>query len=104
MPKHNDEIVSLRDRAIKRDLARENLQGHAAETRERLKPSNLVAEARSKAVGRVRSAGNSAINGMRAHPGITATVAATATLIAMRKPIAKLIANHRQSKPEETEE
>lgn len=104
MPKKNDEIFSLRSLAIDRNQARENLKDNTAATRKRLKPSNLLSEAKSKAAGRVRKAGESAINGMRANPGITATVAATATLIAMRRPIARLIANKKKSAPKQIEE
>lgn len=104
MPKDNDDIFSLRSLAIDRDVARQNLKRDTKETRERLKPSNLVAEARSKVAGRVRRAGSDAISGIRANPGLTATVAATATLIAMRKPIAKLIARRTNSEPDSTED
>jgi len=104
MPKNNDDIFSLRSLAMDRDLARRNLKRDTQETRERLKPSNLVAEARSKVAGRVRRAGSDAISGIRANPGLTATVAATATLIAMRKPIAKLFARRTTSEPDSTEE
>lgn len=104
MPNNNDEIFSLRHLAMARDQARKNLKRDTAEARERLKPSNLITEAKSKAAARVRKAGTSAINRMKANPGLTATVAATATLIAMRKPIAKLIANRKTSEPESIEE
>ena len=104
MPKNNDEIFSLRNLAIERDAARQNLKRDTKQTRERLKPSNLVNEAKNKAADRVRRAGSEAISGIRANPALTATVAATATLIAMRKPIAKLIASRRISKPDSIEE
>lgn len=104
MPKNNDEILSLRDLALTRDQARKNLKRDTAETRIRLKPSNLMTEAKSKAAARVRKVGASAINGIRANPGLTATVAATATLIAMSKPIARLIANRKTSEPDSIEE
>ena len=104
MAKNNDEIFSLRSLSIDRDQARENLKRDSAATRERFKPSNLMSEAKGKAAARVRKAGESAISGVRAHPGLTATVAATATLIAMRKPIARLIANQKKSEPDPIEE
>lgn len=104
MAKNNDEIFSLRNLSMERDQARANLKQDTAAAKERLKPSNLMAEAKSKAATRVREAGESAISGVRAHPGITATVAATATLIAMRRPIARLIANQKKSAPDQTEE
>ena len=104
MPKNNDEIFSLRNLAMDRDLARRNLKQDAQDTRERLKPSNLVNEAKNKAADRVRRAGSDAISGIRANPAPTATVAATATLIAMRKPIAKLIASRKISEPDSIEE
>ncbi len=104
MSRDNDEISDLRILALNRTRARENLKEDAAATRERLKPANLMAEAKSKAAARVRKTGEGAINGIRAHPAITATVAATATLIAMRRPIARLIANNRKPDPDPTEE
>lgn len=104
MPRDNDEIFSLRTLAMERDLARENLKRDTAATRERFKPSNLVSEAKGKAADRVRKAGESTISGIRAHPGITATVAATATLIAMRRPIARLIASQKKSVVDPIEE
>ncbi len=104
MPKNNDEIFSLRNLAIERDAARQNLKRDTKQTRERLKPSNLVNEAKNKAADRVRRAGSEAISGIRANPALTATVAATATLIAMRKPIAKLIASRKISEPDSIEE
>lgn len=104
MARNNDEIFSLRNLSIDRDQARANLKRDTAAARERLKPSNLLSEAKGKAADRVRKAGQGAINGVRAHPGLTATVAATATLIAMRRPIARLIANHKKSEPDQIEE
>ena len=104
MPQNNDEIFSLRNLAMDRDQARANLKNDAAETRERFKPSNLVTEAKNKAAGGVRKAGMRTLDGIRANPGLTATVAATATLIAMRRPIAKLIANRKISEPDQIEE
>jgi len=104
MPKNNDEIFSLRNLAIDRDQARANLKRDTAETRTRLKPANLMTEAKNKAADRVRKAGVTAIDGIRSNPGLSATVAATATLIAMRRPITKLIANRKISEPDQTEE
>ncbi len=104
MPRTNDEIFSLRSLAMNRAEARENLKLDSAATRERLKPSNLVAEAKSKAANQVGKAGRNAAKGLKAHPVITATVAATAALIAMRRPIAKLIANQKKSQPDQIEE
>jgi hypothetical protein len=104
MPNKNDDIFSLRSLAIDRDQARKNLKRDTAVTRERLKPANLVIEAKSKAAGHVRKVGADALSGIRANPGLTATVAATATLIAMRKPIARLIANRNKSEPDIIEE
>lgn len=104
MPRDNDEIFSLRTLAMDRDQARANLKRDTAAARIRLKPANLMTEAKTKAANRVRKAGMSAVDGIRSNPGLTATVAATATLIAMRKPIAKLIANRKMSEPDQTEE
>ncbi|MEO9600667.1 hypothetical protein [Parasphingorhabdus sp.] len=104
MPQNNDDIFSLRNLAMERDQARENLQDNGAETKERLKPSNLIAEAKLKAADSVKKAGQSAINGMRQNPGITATVAATATLIAMRRPIAKLVAKQKTAETDKIED
>ena len=104
MPKNNDDIFSLRNLAIDREQARANLKRDTAETRTRLKPANLMTEAKNNAADRVRKAGMTAIDGIRANPALSATVAATATLIAMRRPIAKLIANRKISEPDQTEE
>ena len=104
MPRNNDDIIALRNLADNRDLARKNLQQDTAAARERLKPSNLVSEAKTAAAKRARSVGERAVRGIRANLGITATVAATATLIAMRKPIARLIANQKKSQPDQIEE
>lgn len=104
MPKNNDDIFSLRNLAIDREQARANLKRDTAETRTRLKPANLMTEAKNNAADRVRKAGMTAIGGIRANPALSATVAATATLIAMRRPIAKLIANRKMSEPDQTEE
>jgi len=104
MPRNKDEIFSLQTLAIDRELARKNLKRDTTAAKERFTPSNLVEEAKTKASRRVRQAGQSAVDGVRAHPFLTATVAATATLIAMRKPIAKLIANRKPSEPDAIEE
>lgn len=104
MTRKNDDIASLRALATDRARARDNLRKDSRAARERLKPSNLIAEAGNRAAARVRQVGDNAISGVRAHPGITATVAATATLIAMRRPIARLIANNRKSDPDPIEE
>ena len=74
MAKTNDEIFSLRSLAMDRAQARENLKIDTAATRERLKPSSLVWEA------------------------------ATAAMIAMRRPIARLIASQKKSQPDQIEE
>ena len=104
MPRNNDDIFSLRTLAMNRDQARKNLKREAVETKERLKPASLMTEAKTKVVDQVRKAGTGAIDGIRANPGLSATVAATATLIAMRRPIAKLIANHKMSETDAIEE
>lgn len=104
MPRNNDEIFNLRNLAMERDLARKNLKRETAETKERFKPANLMAEAKVKAAKGVRKAGAHAVSSIRANPALTATVAATATLIAMRKPIARLIANRNISDPDPVEE
>ncbi|MEJ6593566.1 hypothetical protein [Parasphingorhabdus sp.] len=104
MPRKNDKILNLRNLAIDRDQALANLRKDTAETRKRLKPANLITEAKSKFARRVQKTGARAINVVRVNPGLTATVAATATLIAMRKPIAKLIANRKISEPNPIEE
>ena len=104
MPRNNDDIFALRDLAHSRDMARENLKQDTAAARERLKPSNLVSEAKTMAANRARQVGESAVRGIRANLGITATVAATATLIAMRKPIGRLIASQKKSTPDQIKE
>ena len=97
MPSNNDDIISLRNLAMERDRARKNLKRDTIATKERLRPSNLVTEAKDKAAKGVRKAGTGAVESIRANPALSATVAATATLIAMRRPIAKLIASRRKS-------
>ncbi|MEH6715996.1 MAG: hypothetical protein V7671_09535 [Parasphingorhabdus flavimaris] len=103
MAKTNDEIFSLRSLAMDRAQARENLKIDTAATRERLKPSSLVSEARNKATQKVGKAGQKATEGLKAHPVITATVAATAAMIAMRRPIARLIASQKKSQPDQSQ-
>ncbi|PHR16843.1 MAG: hypothetical protein COA41_13790 [Sphingopyxis sp.] len=104
MPTNNDEIFNLRTLAIERDLARTNLKRETAAAKERFKPSNLVEEAKTKASKSVRQAGGKAIDEIKANPVLSATVAATAMLIAMRRPIARLISNRNPSEPDAIEE
>lgn len=104
MSRNNDDIFNLRNLAMERRQAREKLKGNATETKERFRPSNLVEEAKDKALDQVLKTSKTAVDGVKAHPGITATVAATATLIALRKPLAKLITDHRATNDNPTEE
>jgi hypothetical protein len=104
MARNNDEIFSLRRLAMDRKQARENLRIGTSAAKERLRPSNLVEEAKTKAADQASKAGQIAIKEIKAHPVISATVAATATLIAMRRPIARLITNNKPSEPDQIEE
>ena len=97
MTQKNDDIFSLRNLAIERDEARENLKENLSETKERVRPSNLIREARSKAIDRVQQTGKGAVDTVRANPVITVSVIAAAALVALRKPISHFLSNRTRS-------
>ncbi|MEP3224506.1 MAG: hypothetical protein ABJO01_00905 [Parasphingorhabdus sp.] len=95
MTQKNDDIFKLRNLAIEKKAARENLQDDLTETKERLRPANLVQEAKAKALSRVQKTGEGAIQGVKDNPGKVASVAAAAALLALRKPITNYLTNRR---------
>ncbi|MEP2381161.1 hypothetical protein, partial [Parasphingorhabdus sp.] len=76
MTANNDDIFNLRELAIERDQARENLKGNIVETKERIRPGNLVQDAKSKAVDQMQKTGKTAVDTVKSNPGITASVVA----------------------------
>ncbi len=95
MTQKNDDIFKLRNLAIEKKEARENLSEDLSETKERLRPANLIQEAKDKALDRVQKTGESALQGVKDNPGKVASVAAAATLLALRKPITNYFTNRR---------
>ncbi|QTD56176.1 hypothetical protein [Parasphingorhabdus cellanae] len=93
MTQKNDDIFKLRNLAIEKEQARENVKNDISETKERLRPSNLIQEAKHKAMERVQKTGESALQGVKDNPGKVATVAAAAALLALRKPVTNYLAN-----------
>lgn len=93
MTQKNDDIFKLRNLAIEKQEALENLSDDFTETKERLRPANLMQEAKDKALDRVQKTGESALQGVKDNPGKVATVAAAATLLALRKPLTNYFAN-----------
>lgn len=91
MTGNNDDIFNLRELAIGRDQARENLKGNFAETKERIRPGNLVQDAKSKAVDQMQKTGKNAVETVKSNPGIAASVVAAAALVALRKPLSRLV-------------
>lgn len=91
MTANNDDIFNLRELAIERDNARENLKGNFVETKERIRPGNLVQDAKSKAVDQIQKTGKTAVDTVKSNPGITASVVAAAALVAMRKPLSRFV-------------
>ena len=97
MTQNNDDIFSLRNLAIERDEARENLKDNFSETKERVRPSNLIQEAKSKALDQVQKTGKGAVATVKENPAITASVIAAAALVALRKPISQFMSNRAKS-------
>lgn len=95
MTQKNDDIFKLRNLAIEREQARANLKDDYSDTKERLRPTNLIKEAKTKALDRVQKTGEGALQGVKDHPGKVASVAAAATLLALRKPITNYLVNRR---------
>ena len=87
MTQKNDDIFTLRDLAIEKQEAREHLKNDFSETRERLRPANLIQNAKDKALDRVQKTGEAALQGVKDNPGKVASVAAAAALLALRKPL-----------------
>ncbi|WP_422343856.1 hypothetical protein [Parasphingorhabdus sp.] len=95
MTQKNDDIFKLRNLAIEKKEAREILNEDVSNTKERLRPANLIQEAKDKALDRVQKTGESALQGVKDNPGKIASVAAAATLLALRKPLTNYFANRR---------
>jgi hypothetical protein len=95
MTQKNDDIFKLRNLAIEKKEARENLNEDVSNTKERLRPANLIQEAKDKALDRVQKTGESALQGVKDNPGKVASVAAAATLLALRKPLTNYFASRR---------
>ncbi len=95
MTQKNDDIFKLRNLAIEKKEAMENVKEDISETKERLKPANLMQEAKDKALDRVQKTGETALQGVKDNPGKVATVAAAATLLALRKPLANYFTNRK---------
>lgn len=93
MTQSNDDIFSLRNLAIEREEARENLKDNFSETKERVRPSNLIQEAKTKALDRVQKTGKDAVETVKANPAVTVSVIAAAALVALRKPITQFMSN-----------
>lgn len=95
MNQKNDDIFKLRNLAIEKKEARDNLREDFSETKERLRPANLLQEAKDKALDRVQKTGESALQGVKDNPGKVASVAAAATLLALRKPLTNYFTNRK---------
>ncbi len=93
MTQKNDDIFKLRNLAIEKEQARENVKDDISETKERLRPSNLIQEAKDKAIERVQKTGESALQGVKDNPGKVASIAAAAAVLALRKPVTNYLAN-----------
>ncbi|MEP2989026.1 MAG: hypothetical protein ABJN65_03755 [Parasphingorhabdus sp.] len=95
MSKQNDDIFRLRELAIERDEARENLKENAADTKDKFKPVNLAKRAGKVAVKNAKSGSEKVSQSVKEKPVVAASVAATvvaaATIAAFHKPIGKLI-------------
>ncbi|MEH6756600.1 MAG: hypothetical protein V7676_03710 [Parasphingorhabdus sp.] len=87
MTQNNDDIFNLRDLAIERQQARDHLKEDFSQTKERLRPTNLIQNAKDKALDRVQKTGKIALQGVKDNPGKVASVTAAATLLALRKPL-----------------
>ncbi len=104
MTRKNDDIFSLREIAIERNAARENLRDNIAETKDRVKPKNLMREAKDNALNKAQDAGKTAVETVRSNPGITASVIAAAALVTLRKPLTRLIAGRTTRQSPDSEE
>lgn len=97
MTQKNDDIFRLRSLAIEKQQARNTLRDDLSDAKERLRPSNLIQEAKNKTLDQVHKTGEGAIQGMKDHPGKVASVAAVAALVALRKPLAKHYNNRKSA-------
>lgn len=93
MTQKNDDIFKLRNLAIEKKEARESLKQDFSETKERLRPANLIQEAKEKALDHVQKTGESALQGVKDNPGKVASVAAAAALLALHKPLTNYFAS-----------
>lgn len=95
MSKQNDDIFRLRELAIERDEARENLKENAADTKDKFKPVNLAKRAGKVAIENAKSGGEKVSETVKEKPVVAASVAASvvaaATIAAFHKPIGKMI-------------
>ncbi|MEW4466766.1 hypothetical protein AB1K62_02900 [Parasphingorhabdus sp. JC815] len=89
MTQNNDDIFRLRSLAIEKKLARDNVRKELSDTKERLRPANLIQEAKDKTLDRIQKVSEDALQGVKDHPGKVATVATAAALMALRKPLTK---------------
>ena len=104
MTPNNDDIFSLREVAIARNAARESLRENIAETKDRVKPKNLMREAKDNALNKAQDAGKTAVETVKSNPGITASVIAAAALVTLRKPLTRLIAGRSASQTPDPKE
>lgn len=104
MTRKNDDIFSLREIAIERNAARESLRDNIAETKDRVKPQNLMREAKESALNKAQDAGKTAVETVKSNPGITASVLAAAALVTLRKPLTRLIAGRTTRQSPDSEE
>ncbi|MEL6876439.1 MAG: hypothetical protein AAGM33_13305 [Pseudomonadota bacterium] len=104
MTRKNDDIFSLREIAIERNAARQNLRDNIAETKDRVKPKNLMREAKDNALNKAQDAGKTAVETVKSNPGITASVIAAAALVTLRKPLTRLFAARTTRQTPDSEE
>lgn len=106
MTQNNDDIFRLRSLAIEKKQARDTLRQDLSDTKERLRPSKLIREAKDKTLDGVLNAGEVAIQGVKDNPGKVASVAAAAALVALGKPLVGFYTNRKAANiaDNETEE
>ena len=95
MTQKNDDIFRLRSLAIEKKQAREELRQDLSDTKERLRPSNLIQKAKDKTLDGVLKVGEDALQGVKDNSGKVATVAAAAALVALGKPLAHYYTNRK---------
>ena len=104
MTQNNDDIFRLRSLAMEKQQAREVLRQDLSDTKERLRPSNLIREAKDKTLDGVLNASETAIQGVKDNRGKVATVAAAAAIVALGKPLAKHYTNRKAAKRPDTDD